>query len=221
MTDLKQQITDAITGNDFIRDCYTYLSVEGENPWEMTLKSDWKDVGKMKVSSFDLSDFWALRDWWRYSLNYQTKCLFPLFPSDERLDRCIANHFKNHESRRDIIFNAWSIKEGSLNEDFNNEIIGHFFLLQCNSDNPYLGLGVASNYQGKKLGTFFISLISYVAKNLGKQHLWLTTGKDNIAGYKLYKKMGFEDAGDIEVYVPAENYKRIDTKMKLDLKKFK
>ncbi len=221
MSDFGQKIISAIYNNDLIKGCYRNLMVEGNDPWGLSIDLNWDGVGKIKISSFDISDFWALRDWWKYSLNYQTKCLFPLFPGDERLDRYIANHLKNQENRRDIIFNAWLMKEGSLNEDFNNEIIGHFFLLQHESDKSFVGLCVSSAFQGKKLGTLFISLVSYIAKTLGKKQLWLTTGKDNPVGYNLYNKLGFEDIGDIEVYVPAENYKRIDTEMKLDLNNFK
>jgi RimJ/RimL family protein N-acetyltransferase len=220
MNDLEKTVYETIATSKLTRDFTEEVEVTGDSPWDLTLKFRWKDVGLVKISSFNFTDFWAVRDWWLYSCNYQTKCLLPLFPSDERLNSCIANHFKNHEARRDIIFNAWLLKEGALNEDFDNEIIGHFYLLHCNSDKPLLGLGIASGFQGKRLGTLFIILIAHITKLLGKKYLWLSTGKDNVIGYNLYLKLGFQIVGDIEVYVPSESYKRIDTEMRLDLECF-
>ncbi len=68
---------------------------------------------------------------------------------------------------------------------------------------------VANEFQGKKSGTLFMSIIIYVTKMSGRKTLWLTTSKDNKTARSLHKKLGFEDVDDKEVYVHGVNW--IDT----------
>lgn len=219
MNEYSKKILNAIKNYEPVKDYHQNLKVTGKNPRELTIKAEWKDIGKLKISPFSLSDFWALRDWWIRSLNYKTKCLFPLFPTDERLDRTIANHYKNHQTHRDIIFNAWLLKEGYLNEDFDNEIIGHFFLNRCET-RPEPGLGVADKFQGKKLGTFFIVLLIYIAKFLGKKLLYISTDIDNKISFNLYKKLGFKHIKNTPIKIPVVGYSSIICELELDLEKY-
>jgi RimJ/RimL family protein N-acetyltransferase len=219
MDNFRIKFTKLFLENTTLKKYYNNTKITGNDPWGLSIELEWKDIGKIKIAPFSLSDFWALKHWWMKSLNYESKKLFPLFPIDENLDRHIANHFKNQETKRDIIFNVWLIKDSFLTEDFENEIIGHFFVLESNSAKPFVGLGISSRFQGKKLGTLFLYIIFYIFKIMNKNVLWLTTGKDNIVGLNLYKKLGFEQTGEIEVLIPSENYKRFDIEMKIDIRK--
>jgi RimJ/RimL family protein N-acetyltransferase len=218
LKEILSTLFEGITRTEFIKPFYEDLKVEGQNLWNLNIHLRWRDVGNLEITSFRVSDIWALQYWWLHSLSHDNRRYHPLFPCDERVGMYIANHFKAHANHKDITFNAWLIKEEGVG--FANEIIGHFYLWRCFSDKPNLGLGVADTYQGKKLGTLFTLIIIYVTKLLNKKVLWLTTDFDNERGYGLYKKMGFEDAGEIEVDIPADGYKRLEKEMKLDLGKY-
>jgi RimJ/RimL family protein N-acetyltransferase len=216
MKDFSKFVYNTIKENKEIQNFHQDLMADGEDPWNLTIETRWKDVGKIRISSFVLSDFWALRDWWNGSLNYNSKQLFPLFPSNEKLDRSIANHFKNHESRRDLVFNTWLVKEGDRNEDFENEIIGHFFIEKC-SDKPDIGLGVSNRFQGKKLGTFFIIILIHTARYLGKDKLYLSCDINNLSAFDLYKRLGFKHIKDSDIYIPVTDFKSTIHDMELDI----
>ena len=149
MNDFISKFRNFLLENSSLKKYYDSLKITGNDPWELTIELEWKEIGKIKVRYFSLSDFWAVKHWWMKSLNYESKKLFPLFPIDENLERYIANHFKNQENKRDIIFNTWLVKDSYLTEDFDNEIIGHFFVLGLNSSKPFVGLGISTKYQGK------------------------------------------------------------------------
>jgi RimJ/RimL family protein N-acetyltransferase len=214
------KLADSLNENKTVKKYFNTLSVAGTGPWELAIEVDWKDVGKISISSFTLSDLWALRDWWNGSLSYSSKATFPLFPSNETLERCIANHYKNHERRRDIAFNAWLLKEGDCNEDFGNEIIGHFYLQRCKTK-PEIGLGVADRYQGKGLGKFFIVILVYVTKSLGHHKIYLGVDKDNLTGIDLYKRLGFQKKKDLEIYIPVTGYRGTIFEMEMDISDYR
>lgn len=218
MEEISTMLFEGIAQSEFVKPFCEDLKVEGPDLWNLNIHLRWRDVGDLKISSFRVSDIWALRYWWINSLSHENRRYHPIFPCDERVGLYIANHFKAHEAHKDITFNAWLINEEGVG--FSNEIIGHFYLWRCSSDKPSVGLGVADKYQGKKLGTLFVLIIIYVTKLLSKRILWLTTDFDNERGYGLYTKMGFEDAGEVEVYIPADGYRRLEKEMKLDLGKY-
>jgi RimJ/RimL family protein N-acetyltransferase len=218
--DFCNKLSKFLSQNKTIRNYFDKLSVSGTGPWELTIEVDWKDVGKIRISSFTLSDLWALRDWWNGSLNYNSKGSFPLFPSNEKLERCIANHYKNHENHRDILFNAWLLKEGDCNEDFDNEIIGHFYLQRCRT-RPEISLGVADRYQGKGLGKLFIVILIYITKVLGNDKAYLGVDKDNIVGINLYKRFGFQHKEDIQIHIPVTDYWGTVLEMEMDISDYK
>jgi RimJ/RimL family protein N-acetyltransferase len=217
--DFYNKLSHSLNENKIIKKYFDTLSVSGTGPWDLTIEVNWKDIGKIRISSFDLSDIWALRDWWNGSLSYNSKGSFPLFPSSAKLERCIANHLKNHESRRDIIFNVWLLKEGNLNEDFDNEIIGHFYLQRCRT-RPEIGLGVSDRYQSKGLGKLFIMILIYITKNLGHETIYLGVDKGNVVGIDLYKRLGFLQKEDIDIYIPVTDYTGTVSEMELDIKNY-
>ena len=210
------KLNSALKNNEYIRDYCRGLEISGENPWDLTLTTEWKDIGKIKITSFVLSDLWALRDWWVYSLNYNSKHLFPLSPTNETLERGITNHYKNHVQRRDIIFNAWLLKEDYLTQDLENEIIGHFFLNRCGTE-PEPGLAVADRFQKRKLGTLFIFILINITRLLDKKVIYIRTDIDNTASFKFYQKLGFKHIRDTELEIPVVNYKSIIRELEMDL----
>ena len=213
-------LSNCLKGNKNVNIYFDNLIVAGENPWELCVEVEWKDIGKLKISSFELSDFWALKDFWNNSLNYSSKNLFPLFPVGDILERAIANHYKNHKNKRDIIFNSWLLKDGTLNEDFTNEIIGHFFINRIDTE-PEPGLVVADRYQGKKLGTFFIILMIYITKILKKKTIYIRTDINNKRSFDLYEKIGFKHIKDTPLEIPVVGYNSIIRELKMDLRNFK
>jgi RimJ/RimL family protein N-acetyltransferase len=210
------KLNSALKNNEYIRDYCEGLKVSGENPWDLTFITEWKNIGKIKITSFVLSDLWALRDWWIYSLNYNSKHIFPLFPTNETLEKCITNHYKNQVSRRDIIFNAWLIKDKYLTEDLENEIIGHFFLNRCDTK-PEPGLAVADRFQKKKLGTLFIFILIYITRLLDKKVIYIRTDSDNTVSFKFYQKLGFKHIRDTKLEIPVVNYKGVSRELEMDL----
>ena len=218
--DFCNKLLNSLNENKTIKDYFNKISVNGTDPWDLTIEVDWIDIGKIRISSFVLSDVWALRDFWNGSLSYNSKGSFPLFPSNEKLERSIANHYKNHESRRDAAFNVWLLKEGDLNEDFDNEIIGHFYLQRCRT-RPEIGLGVADRYQGKGLGKFFIVILIYMAKALGHEKIYLGVDKNNVEGINLYKRLGFQHKEDIDIHIPITDYRGTISEMEMDISSYK
>ena len=218
MDNFRNGLFKALNNNKLINNYFTNLKVEGENPWDLKINFKWKEIEELEISSFSLSDIWALQYWWVNSLSYDNRRFHPIFPCDERIGMYIANHYKDHENHTDITFNAWLIKEEGTG--FNNEIIGHFYVWRYSTGKPSVGLGVADKFQNKKLGTLFILIMIYITKLSGRDVLWLTTDLDNQIGNALYKKLDFEDAGEVEVFIPADGYNRVEREMKLDLNKY-
>jgi RimJ/RimL family protein N-acetyltransferase len=211
-----EKILNVLKNNDVIKDRAGNMIVEGESPWHLQIDTNWKGIGNIKLSSFDLSDFFALRDWWINTLNYNSKRLMPIFPVNEKLDRFISNHYKNHISHRDIIFNLWLLKGQDGVENLDNEIIGHFFLNRCDTK-PEPGLAVADKFQHKKLGTFAIWVLIYITKLLGKKVIFIRTDKNNTVSFKFYKELGFKHIKDIELEIPVVNYKGIIHELEMEL----
>ena len=216
MSDCAREMLRALGNSELIAGYCDDLSVAGEDPWELTIELEWKDVGKLRISPLALADFWALREWWNHSLSHRSKYMFFLFPEDERKDRYIANHIKDNEARRSLVFNAWLVADDAAAR-FDSEIIGNFFVLDCLCDKPIVGIAVADKFHHKKLGLLFMSVLIRATKMLGKKELWLTTSVENKTGHGLYQRVGFQDVGKKEVHVTTESYKRMEYEMKLDL----
>ncbi len=218
MGTLSNRIKELLVGNKAITRHFRDIVIAGDDPWNLTISANCPQLGSIRINSFVLSDFWAVLYWWIHTLSYDNRRFHPLFPCDERASRYLANHFKNQESHRDMIFNAWLVREETLG--FENEIIGHFYIINWDSEKPSLGLGVSDKHQGRKLGTLFIHIAAYLLKAISKEYIWLTTDLDNEKGYALYQKIGFEDFGRTEVYIPADGYKRIEREMRMNLENF-
>jgi len=219
MVNFSNKLSKLLNNNKLLKGLYSDLKISGNNPWELKLKLKWNKNLNILISSFDLSDIWALHDWWINTLNYNSKKYYPLFPDDERMLRFISNHYKNHKNHRDTIFNCWLIKEGDCNEDYDNEIIGHFLIYRINTK-PELSIGISDKFQGKKLGTLFIIICISILKILEKKTFYLFVDKENKTGLGLYKKLGFEVIGESEIFLPAVDWRNSGYNMKLKLENF-
>ena len=71
------------------------------------------------------------------------------------------------------------------------KMAGYVFLLDYDTSVPSLGIALANDYQGKKIGEKLISFMQekIIRENLGG--LQLTTHVANIRAQALYEKMGF------------------------------
>ena len=216
MNSFVKNIFNSINDDKIINKSFEDLKITGTNPWTLSIELNWKDIGRIRITPFDLSDFWALKDWWNESLSNNSKNFFPLLPDNKTLERAIANHFKNHQNHRDIAFNIWLLKEGEINIDFDNEIIAHFFLEYFDT-HPDIALGIADKYQAKGLGKLILLLLIYLTKFMDKKKIYLSVDKDNLIGFELYKKIGFKKIGEREITIPITEYKNIVYDMEKDL----
>jgi ribosomal protein S18 acetylase RimI-like enzyme len=219
MAGLKDNISRSLENNHLIKDDIYEIEINGYDPWDLIITFHWKDLGRFRFSPFEISDFWELKDWWKNTLNKKSKAYFPLFPNGNKLERAISNHYKNHNTFRDAVFNLWHIKEGSINSDFDNEIIAHAFIEHFNK-RPDIALGISDKYQSKGFGKFILLTFIYIAKYSGKEKIYLSVDKDNIVGFELYKKIGFRYIDQKEISIPITGYNSIINNMELDLDDF-
>ncbi len=91
-------------------------------------------------------------------------------------------------------------------------IIGHSFLWKFGHDIPELGIAIADEFHGKKLGHLSMQTLIGAAKAAGRKGIELTTNPKNGAGFHLYQKMGFQYVGDIEITI-ADGTHRIERKL--------
>jgi RimJ/RimL family protein N-acetyltransferase len=111
------------------------------------------------------------------------------------------------------------VKEEHL--EFDNEIIGHFYLIELDSSKPSIGLSVSDSHQRNGLGTLFLVIGIAILQLMGKRELWLTTDLDNEKGYRLYEQFGFRKAGEVEVFLPGDGCMRKELEMRLNLEAFR
>lgn len=82
--------------------------------------------------------------------------------------------------------------------DGSSAIVGYFFLWEFSLPVPSLGIGLADDWQEKKLGPKMMRILIDDARAAGKQGIELTTVLDNHRAFALYRKMGFEHRGEVE-----------------------
>ncbi|MBM3708359.1 MAG: hypothetical protein FJW69_08515, partial [Actinobacteria bacterium] len=70
MQDFSDKLSNYLKNNKLAKDYSSDLIISGKNPWELRMILSWKEIGKLEISSFELEDIWALRDWWINTLSY-------------------------------------------------------------------------------------------------------------------------------------------------------
>ncbi len=83
-----------------------------------------------------------------------------------------------------------------LNDD--EIVVGYFFLWDFINRVPALGIGIADDYQGRKLGPQMMQILIDDARAADRDGIELTTVLDNDRAFALYQSMGFEYLGDVD-----------------------
>jgi len=76
------------------------------------------------------------------------------------------------------------------------KIVGWSFLWNLYEDAATLGLAIADDWQGQRLGTRMLTMLVDKARTHGVRHINLTVVKDNIVAQRLYCKFGFVKTGE-------------------------
>ena len=79
-----------------------------------------------------------------------------------------------------------------------NTVVGYFFLQNSGDTVPSLGIGIAEDYQGKKLGKHFMTILIDDATAAGRDGIRLMTVVTNSRAFALYQEMGFVYIKDVE-----------------------
>jgi RimJ/RimL family protein N-acetyltransferase len=206
--DFDAKIKALLFKNDMVKEKALQLNIEGDNPWELYIIAEWKDLGNIVIEPASLYDIWALKEWY-YGLSFRSRNFISIFPVDHRNEKYMAMHLKKNQQKKCIIFNAWK-------ED---EIIGHFFVSDI-ENKPEVSLGISDKYQKNKLGHFFLTIIIDIFKIYGFRKVYLTTMHENKNAFHFYKKLGFELIGDTKVPVPGFDYQTDEYAMSIDVEKF-
>lgn len=77
-------------------------------------------------------------------------------------------------------------------------VVGYFFLWDFITAVPALGIGIADDYQGRKLGPQMMQILIDDARAADRDGIELTTVVDNERAFSLYQSMGFKYLGDVD-----------------------
>lgn len=108
-------------------------------------------------------------------------------------------HGYDHELLQRYVRRALAGKDRSyilLNDT--GTVIAYFFLWDFSTAVPALGIGVADDYQGRKLGPQMVQMLIDDARAAGLDGIELTTLLDNERAFVLYQSMGFTYLGDVD-----------------------
>lgn len=78
------------------------------------------------------------------------------------------------------------------------EVVGYFFLWECDRPVPLLGLGLADAWQGQGLGEPLLRFLVAEARAGGCTGVELTTVTTNARAFRLYQRVGFELVGEVD-----------------------
>jgi ribosomal protein S18 acetylase RimI-like enzyme len=79
-----------------------------------------------------------------------------------------------------------------------SEVVGYFFLWEFDQPVPLVGLGLADAWQGQGLGEPLLRFLIREAETAGRAGLELTTVTGNARALHLYRKVGFDLAGEVD-----------------------
>jgi len=78
------------------------------------------------------------------------------------------------------------------------QMVGYLFLFDMNTGVPWLGIGIADEFKGMKLGRILMNHAENYCRSLGKGGILLMTHVANLRGQGLYVRMGYEHIGKHE-----------------------
>ncbi len=76
-----------------------------------------------------------------------------------------------------------------------DRVVGYLFLWDVDKGVPWLGICVAEDYKGKRLGRRLMQTAREYAEDAGKGGILLTTHVSNLRGQGLYGRCGYERLG--------------------------
>ncbi len=157
------------------------------------------ETGQIEIRNATNQDTAALKEFLLKGLGDHSRFLFAPYPYAGDLDGAIQRMLSECQLKKTLLYHAWH-KGG---------IIGHFFLGGIQEPVPGLGIAVADNYHGKKLGNLFMTILVAAGHFAGSRAIELTTNPQNLSGFHLYQKLGFVHVGDREITV-ADGSSRIE-----------
>jgi ribosomal protein S18 acetylase RimI-like enzyme len=78
------------------------------------------------------------------------------------------------------------------------EVVGYFFLWEFDCAVPVLGIGLADAWQGQGLAEPMIRVLVGDAGATSRDAIELTTVPENTRAIRLYRRVGFEDVGEVD-----------------------
>ena len=118
-------------------------------------------------------------------LSAHTRSVFlPHAYDDATLARCVARCERGQDR-------AYVLCSGA-------KVVGYFFLWEFDHPAPILGIGLTDAWQGKGLGGSMLKLLIEDARAAGRDAIELTTVLTNEHAHHLYRRAGFEDAGETD-----------------------
>jgi ribosomal protein S18 acetylase RimI-like enzyme len=77
-------------------------------------------------------------------------------------------------------------------------VVGYFFLWEIDQPVPLLGIGLADAWQAQGLGEPMMRLLIEDARAANRDAIELTTVLTNERAFRLYRRMGFEEIGEVD-----------------------
>jgi ribosomal protein S18 acetylase RimI-like enzyme len=105
----------------------------------------------------------------------------------------------------------------SLVAQYGDEIIGYFFLWYARQPVVLLGICIAEDFQGARLGRKAMEMLIGICNDKGYEGIELSTAVDNHRAYALYEKVGFTFIKEVETHL-GDGSVRIERCMFLPLK---
>ena len=184
-----KEFQDFLNGNQTIKTHAQQLEIAGENVRDLSIRLFWKGLGETTVKPASPSDLAALTEFLTLGLGENSRFLFAPYPYDERLSNALEAVLGDCGEGKLLMYHAWH----------GERIVGHFFLGGFDKPIPELGIAVADDFHGRRLGHLFMVILMAAARVCGKEAIELTTNPSNKAGFHLYQKLGFEHVRDKEI----------------------
>lgn len=143
------------------------------------------DGGTLSVRTLNHGDETRLRQF-HDALSARSQSLFTPHGYDQEMLQRYVDRSLAGEDRSYLL----------LNEA--DTVVGYFFLWDFITAVPALGIGIADDHQGRKLGPQMVQILIDDARAANRDGIELTTVLDNQRAFALYQSMGFKYLGDVD-----------------------
>ena len=138
-------------------------------------------------------------------------CIKKYVPESEYIPK-LSHEIKGTINQEKEWINFFLMNKNSLLlvAEYNNQLIGNIDLTgnqrKLMEHTAVVGMGMLKEWRNTGLGTALLSnAIEWAKQNELLEVIWLQVYTENIAGLKLYKKMGFLENGTIKNFFKHEN----------------